>query len=190
MKRPHVSELGWFAALGLAGVLLRVYSPVPNFAPVAALALFAGCYFRSRLAAVVLPVVVLAVSDQFLTGYDPKMRSVVYAMLTLPVFLGLGWRHVWSRGESSPLGRGLAIGGTSLASACVFFLVTNFACWGWGSLYEHDLAGLGRCFYRALPFFRTTLLGDLTYTAVLFGGRAWALRWMAARASVPARCDG
>ncbi len=42
--------------------------------------------------------------------------------------------------------------------------------WALGALYPKTLAGLEACFVAAIPFFRNTLVGDLFYTAVLFGG--------------------
>lgn len=32
-----------------------------------------------------------------------------------------------------------------------------------------------RCYENGLPFFRHTLLGDMTFGAILFGGYAWAV---------------
>ena len=42
-------------------------------------------------------------------------------------------------------------------------------------MYEHNWAGLMRCYENGLPFFRHTLLGDMTFGAILFGGYAWAV---------------
>lgn len=38
--------------------------------------------------------------------------------------------------------------------------------------YSYDLNGLVQCFIMAVPFFQNSLLGDLFYTTVLFGGFA------------------
>jgi hypothetical protein len=42
--------------------------------------------------------------------------------------------------------------------------------------YPKTLAGLATCYAAALPFFERTLLGDVFYTAVMFGGFALAER--------------
>jgi hypothetical protein len=41
-------------------------------------------------------------------------------------------------------------------------------------MYSLDLQGLTQCYVAALPFLDKTVLGDLFWTAVLFGG-AWAV---------------
>jgi hypothetical protein len=62
--------------------------------------------------------------------------------------------------------------GVVVASSLLFFVATNFAVWYFGSLYTHDASGLFECYIAAIPFFKFTLLGDLMWTAVLFGGYA------------------
>lgn len=41
-----------------------------------------------------------------------------------------------------------------------------------GSFYPKTGAGLIECYVAAIPFFKNTLLSDLFYTALLFGGLA------------------
>jgi hypothetical protein len=52
-------------------------------------------------------------------------------------------------------------------------------------MYEHSLAGLLHCYAQGLPFFRYTLMGDLFFAVVLFGGYALAVNvgWIAALSS-------
>ena len=48
----------------------------------------------------------------------------------------------------------------ALIGACIFFLITNFGVWSFGS-YGYDLNGLILCFTLALPFFGYTLISTL-----------------------------
>jgi asparagine N-glycosylation enzyme membrane subunit Stt3 len=57
----------------------------------------------------------------------------------------------------------------TLSGSVLFFLITNFAVWFFGNWYEKTFSGLGQCFYLALPFFRSSLLGDIFYVGVFFG---------------------
>ncbi len=57
----------------------------------------------------------------------------------------------------------------SLASSTLFFLVTNFGVWLQGGLYPLTVAGLVDCYVMAIPFFKTTVAGDLVYSAGFFG---------------------
>jgi hypothetical protein len=73
-----------------------------------------------------------------------------------------------------------ALVGCSLAASVMFFLVTNFAHWAIYDMYEKSAAGLLHCYAMALPFFRYTLAGDLSFACVLFGGYAVAKSLVAA----------
>jgi len=59
--------------------------------------------------------------------------------------------------------------GAALFCSITFFLISNFGVWCEGWLYPMDASGLINCYIQGIPFFRNTILGDLTYTIVLFG---------------------
>lgn len=130
-----------------------------NFTPLAAMALFAGCYLRTRWA-VILPLGAMLASDYFIGFYDWQVMASVYLSIALAFVIGwylrkyLKWYNV-----------ALA----SLASSITFFIITNFAVWAFFSWYPHSWAGLVSCFTLALPFFRNTLAGDLVYSTLFFG---------------------
>jgi hypothetical protein len=66
----------------------------------------------------------------------------------------------------------LNVGSVTLASSVLFYAVTNLAVWASGSLYPRTLAGLMVCYTAAIPFFRNSLIGDMAFAAILFGGFA------------------
>jgi hypothetical protein len=70
------------------------------------------------------------------------------------------------------------VGGVSLLSSVVFFVVTNLGVWLGGYGYAHTWDGLVECFTLAIPFFQYTLAGDLCTVAVLFGGFALAQKYV------------
>lgn len=174
---------GWVVAavLIVCGAVVRWWlQEIPNFAPVSALALFAGCWFERKRVAVLIPLGVMALSDLWIGGYSADASSLlvigaVYAALATPALLG-----AWLRGklasmqrDASGLGWAVGLAGCGLMASLFFFLVTNFAVWtaGW---YEPTLGGLATCYVQAIPFFRFTLAGDACFSVLLFGG-AWAL---------------
>jgi hypothetical protein len=65
--------------------------------------------------------------------------------------------------------RPMGVLGASLGASLFFFIATNFGVWLEGRLYPLTAEGLVSCYYNAIPFFRNTLLGDLVFSAVLFG---------------------
>lgn len=143
-------------ALSVAGRLL--WHPA-HVAPVAAAALFAGFFLRSRLLALAVPLTAMLVSDLAIGFYHPLVMASVYVAMCFPVLL----RRVLRSDVTV-----VRLVGCSLASSVVLFVLSNTAVWQFGGLYDQSLAGLLACYTNALPFFRNTLAGDLVWTAILF----------------------
>lgn len=187
MKRDSIREAVVFLLLVTAGTALRLQlQHLPNFAPVAALALFAGYFFRSRLLAACVPLSVMLISDAKIGGYEPVLMVSVYGMLTAPVLLQPllrarlrivpgRWRGLWL-----PVA-GLV--GCSIGSALLFFVVTNFTTWLTSGFYERTVVDLFRCYWQAIPFFRFTLAGDLAFAITLFASYAACIAWSHTRAT-------
>lgn len=178
MTRRDLAETVLFVVLVSAGSALRiVLSDLPNFAPVAAMALFAGYFFRSRLVACAVPVSVMILSDWVIGAYSWQMMLLVYSMLVFPVALRAPLRRYLAiRADNSAIRSVLGLLTCSLGAALAFFLVTNFGSWIWFDSYAPGWAGLLQCYAAALPFFRYTLLGDFVFGCLLFGGHALATR--------------
>ncbi|MBI2040254.1 hypothetical protein HYT18_04210 [Candidatus Microgenomates bacterium] len=141
------------------GVLVRLLPHAPNIAPIGALMLFAGTYLPKKL--LWLPLLALLISDYFIGFYGTDM-FYVYGSFVLIGTIGL-----WLCSHKKPL---YIIGG-SLSSSILFFLITNFGVWAPpNNWYPHTLDGLIQSYTLAIPFFRNSLIGDVTYTILLFGG--------------------
>ncbi len=167
------------------GALLRLVPHIPNFAPVAATALFGGTYLNKKYA-IILPMSAMIVSDYLLLYANPFADQVVKFDKVYPVgamfhpstpyvwgsFLLVGFIGLWLRNHKSA--HNVIIG--SLLSSILFFLVTNFGYWLSNSLYPKTIEGQITAYVMALPFFKWTLLGDLFYTGVFFGAYEFAKR--------------
>jgi hypothetical protein len=149
------------ASMILAAAASRLLPHPPNMTSVAAVALFGGAYFSDRRAAFAVPLSALFLSDLILGFYHHM--EVVYLSFALIVAIGL-----WLQKRRTAL----PIAGAALASSVLFFVLTNFGVWALGAFYPKTLQGLIACYVAAIPFFRNTLIGDMLYTAVLFGGFA------------------
>ena len=57
----------------------------------------------------------------------------------------------------------------SLSGSTIFYLISNFGVWALSPMYAKTLTGLVQCYSLALPFYGTSLMGDLVYSALLFG---------------------
>ncbi len=176
-------------ALVIAGVAVRLFfRDIPNFSPVAAIALYAGFALGRARRAIWIPLAVMAASDWVIGGYDWKLMVVVYGMLALPVIAGgilASRRRRW--GWQVTLAGGVL---ATVAGSLAFFFVTNTAVWAFSSWYARDLSGLVSCLSAGLPFFRYTLSGDLAFATVLFASHfaALALAGHLARSSESIAC--
>lgn len=162
MNRNTLVDLTTFGLLLAIGVLGRWAQPTWNFTPLVAVTALGGFYFRSWLAAVLLPISVLAISDVLLPAHDnwPVLVSV-HVMMIVPLLLGRLAREKqgWRRGACWAL--------CGVVPATAFFIVTNFAVWAFRSTYETSLAGLATCYAAGVPFYRAMLAGDVFYLTVL-----------------------
>jgi len=158
-KKGKILEFSIALFLILIGVSLRLLPHPPNFAPIAAIALFGGVYF-SRKIAFILPITAMIISDMFIGYYEFSLMAFVYGSFLLTVILGfyLKKNKQW-----------YTIGGSAILSAILFFLITNFAVWAFTPWYAKTISGLIQCYLMALPFFKNTLLGNLFYVTVFFG---------------------
>lgn len=167
---PH--NLTLFAMIAVVA-LTRLLPHPPNFTPVESMALFAGACLLDRRLALLAPLLAMAVSDLALGMihggyYSQYLFSLshlsVYACIVLCAVAGFALRGRISAGR---------VVGWSLASAVLFFVVTNFAVWLSASAlpgYNACAAGLLPCYIAAIPFFQWTVAGALFYSALLFGG--------------------
>jgi hypothetical protein len=149
-------------AAGLIGldVAARLLPHAPNFTPVAASALFAASVLRFRALAVLIPVAGLLLGDAVHGFYDWRVMATVYGALSLPACAGC---------LCSRLRGARVIAPVMLSCSLLFFLLTNFAVWAFGSMYAPNFGGLIASYVAGLPFLKYTIAGDLTWAAILFG---------------------
>jgi len=142
-----------------------------NFTAVGAMALFAGSSFRNSIAAFVVPLFAMLVTDSII-GFHNSMWAV-YLSFGLIVLLGMTLKN--RKSISGIIGR-------SLAGSALFFLITNFAVWLSSVIYPQSFSGLMSCYLAAIPFLENsagslalnTVMGDLFFNGVLFSALALA----------------
>jgi len=153
-------RLSVIVSIILALAVYRVIPHPPNVSPVAAMALFGGAYFTDRKLAFVIPLIALLFSDLIIGLHNTL--PFVYGAFAVTVLMG-----IWLRNRIGVMTVAVAAVGASL----LFFLVTNFGAWLLiPGLYPQTLEGLMQSYVAGIPFYTNTLIGDLFFTAVLFGG--------------------
>jgi hypothetical protein len=165
-RRDLLLDLALVAFLIGLGVTARLLPHVPGILPVAASGLFAARVLRRPALAVIVPLAAMALSGFGLGTDDWRISLVVYAGIALPALAGMFSRR-W-RGA-------LPIMATMVSCSLVFFATSNFAVWAFSGIYPLTMEGLTACYIAALPFLEKTIVGDLAWTAILFGG-AWLVQ--------------
>lgn len=170
---------------------LRLVDLPWNMAPVGAVSLFCGAYFRRKWLALAVPLSAMLISDlalgmikhsyQVYTFHE--LRLMVYGCFVIYVCLGFAIRRRWNsldairahREETahgkpgrSVVRRWLPVGVATLSGSIIFFIMTNFAVWL--QFYAYTWDELVKCYALAIPFFRNTLISDVGGVLVLFGG--------------------
>ncbi len=176
-------ELVLFLLIVGVGIASRFWlADLPNFKPVAAMALFSGFLFRKAWMPILSIGVIFLVSDLWLGGYEWQIALAVSASMVLAIGLGRLIRVVGSKAPTSSESRpswfqGIQFLAASLTMSTFFFLSTNLAVWKFSGWYSVDLAGLTTCFAAAIPFYRWTIAGDLFFTGALFASYVicWSL---------------
>ena len=146
----------------LLAVAMRFMPHPMAFTPVGAALLFFGA--RTPRRRIWIPLALLAASDIVLTTMVYRYpfswdHFVTWAWYAGMILLGSSLRRAGA----------VRILGTALAGSVSFFLVSNFAVWAAWDMYPRTFAGLMTCYEAGLPFFRHAAVGDLLFTAVMFG---------------------
>lgn len=181
-SKPSLNSLGrsdflpWIILAGLVviGFSSRLLiADLPNFKPIAAIALFSGFYFRRTWMALLATALALLISDWQIGSYHWPIALSVYGCLLTGAFIG---RYFIRQPGSIKFSKFSAVktGAAALMMSCLFFAVTNFAVWASGAWYSTDFQGLTNCYTNAVPFFKYTLAGDCFFSTAIFGSYALA----------------
>jgi hypothetical protein len=152
---------------------LRVLAPlsddfklIANFSGIGAVALFGGAYFKNKINAFLLPVLVLFVSDLGLVltmGIDYGFYSgwyytyIAFLLIVLAAYLIIKKVTVQNVLTAGVVG------------VLIHWLVSDFGVWYGSTFYSQDLAGFWACLVAAIPYEKNFLYGTLGYSALMFG---------------------
>lgn len=150
--------------------LSRLLPHIPNFTPVAAIALFGGAFLTNKRAAFLITFAALLVSDLLVNSIlynDNNYINYASQPFVWAVFVSFGitvWMGISMQNKVSV--KNIAL--YSVLSSLMFWVITNFACWPANPLYTQDFSGLMNCYIAAIPFLGN-IVGDLFYNTLLFG---------------------
>ncbi len=181
IKNPKFQRMAVLSGMILAVALTRLLMiPIPNFAPIGAMALFGAAYFQRQWLGLLVPLAALLLTDfllEAMTGYGfYSGMFFVYGSFVLIWVIGLRLRHSLSV-------KSLAL--AAVSSSVLFFLISNFGAWLGSPYYPQNLSGLAAAYAAGLAFFQgnaigspflNTLAGNLFFSALLFGSFEWVSR--------------
>jgi len=147
----------------LFAVAVRFLPHPMAFTPVGAALLFFGS--RGGRRQMWVPLALLAASDVVLTTLVYRYPFSWDHFVTWAWYAGMLWLGSTLKKDAGVV----RIGGTALAGSVSFFVISNFAVWAAWNMYPRTFAGLMTCYDAGLPFFRRAVVGDLLFTAIMFG---------------------
>jgi hypothetical protein len=165
------------ALLILFAALTRLLPHYPNFTAVGAMAIFGGSVIKDKKLALLLPLAALFISDvclQLFTGVQGFYgieQIFVYTAFLVITLLAMLIRKINTA----------SIAFAAVWSGIIFFLISNFGVWLISDFYPKTLAGLGACYWIAIPFYNgevtgsfllNSIVGNLFFSAILFGAYA------------------
>lgn len=139
-----------------------------NFSPILPICLFGGAMYTNPRAVYVVPWATYLLGDLGIWALTGRLEWALYAnqpvvYLSLALVASTGFlvrgHHSWRR-----------IVTAGVLASTVFFVVTNFGVWafGDGTLYPKTVAGLVECYFRAIPYYRNTLVSMVVFLPILF----------------------
>jgi hypothetical protein len=158
MKKYFMKKYLPVILLIVLGITCRLLPHPVNFAPIGAIAIFGAMYLPKKW--LVLPIATLLISDLFIGFYSLPIMIAVYGSFLIMWFIG---SKIAKNKKFHTI-----LGGTILGSV-LFFAITNWAVWAFGTMYIHNFSGLLQSYYMAMPFFRNSFLGDLFYVTLMVG---------------------
>lgn len=164
----NIVIIGMIVAVALSRLMIHI----PNFSPIAAMGLFGAAYFSKKTLAFLIPFFGLFLSNLFLNNvvyaqyYDGFMLFgpadlYVYGAFAIVILLGFGFLKKVNL---------VNVIGASLVASILFFLITNFSSFLSLPVYPKNIGGLMAAYTAGIPFLKYTVLGDLVFVGVLFGG--------------------
>ena len=157
------------SAIILFAALSRIIPHPMNFAPLGAMALFGAAYFGKKGSGLLWVMLAWFLSDVVLNNFIYSIQSGFSLFTKQSIFIYGSIVLIYALGKT--LFRKFTVGRMlvgSLSASVIFFAISNFGVWMQGGLYPMTWEGLITCYSAAIPFFQSTLSGDLIYSGLLF----------------------
>ena len=165
-------QFSFLIAITFLAAFSRMVPHILNFSPLGAIGLFGAAHFDKKWKAFLIPIAATWLSDLFINNvifarYYPNFTwfyEGFYWQYGSYILITLAGLLIFKKINVSKVLMG------SLVSTAIFFLVSNFGCWIGSAFYPQNLGGMLTTYVAGIPFLSGTVLGDLFYSGILFGG--------------------
>lgn len=167
-------KIGEISAIILLLSLSRLAIAIPNLEPIGAAALFGGALLSSKYLKFLVPLLALFIGDVIIASLAPSFSAHLFSPTFIAIYVAFIAAVLIGKKVIGNTPKLKTVAGGAILSSVVFFIVTNFAVWmdPTFALYPKTFAGLSACYIAALPFYKMTLLSNLLFSAIAFGGYA------------------
>ena len=148
-------------------------SPLANFSPLGAMALFGGAYFNKRWKAIGFPLLMLLISDLVLqqTVFKAYGNGILYDgwYWTYGAFALITLAARWLLWRLSIKNFILSV----LVAVAIHWVITDIGVWYGSKIFAQNFQGYIDCLVVAIPYEVRFLTGTIIYGVVLFGLFEW-----------------
>lgn len=179
MNRVNINM--WFLmALVIVSASLKLLTHPHSIDPIIALSLFSGVIIKDKKMSFAIPLLTMFFSDILLeifypgNGFYGTAQIGNYFSLLLITVIGFGMKK--NNFITVPL--------FSIAASLTFYFLsnTNVFLVDTGAYYSKDWNGYFNCMTAGIPFIKNSLLNDLLFSVILFGGYEFIYKKQAATA--------
>lgn len=156
------------AAAGLWRLIFTGFqTPLQGYTPIAAMALFGGCYFSDKWKAYLVPLLTFWLTDMILNSvlYYHKFTLFypgfywTYGSFALMVLIGSFIKKVNFRTFLI----------ACISASLMHWVITDFGTWMVDGIYPRTWDGFVACYTLALPFLQKMLIANLVFGGAMFG---------------------
>jgi|SRR5579871_2608277 len=148
-------------------------TPLANYSPLAAMALFGGAYFKGNVKPLAFPLIAIFISDVilFATVYKKYGNGFLYGgwIWVYTAFLLIAWsgKLIIKKVKVQTLAISISV------AVLIHWIFTDLGVWTGSTKYAQNLSGFIACLTAAVPFELRLLTATILYCLIMFGAFEW-----------------
>jgi len=164
MKITNNDKVLFLSFIALGFLTRTIFTIGPNVEFVTIASLGAGYFMNNKKLAMIVPLVIMALSDAVIG--NTSIFLFTWSAFLLTPLIGVALSRInKEKGNAYPALAGL---GGSLLSVLIFYLWTNFGVVITTAMYPDTISGLMNSYINALPFLKNQLYGNMVFAPMIF----------------------